>query len=119
MPSDKESIIAIHKQFGSADAVEDMVVGKTLDSAIYFSGPMMSSTESSGSRRGELIQYIDDQATHGIYVTEAKETIIKDPAGDKQTVMVTSITKDKTGLPARQQGSLLEKFKNWSTTSFY
>jgi hypothetical protein len=111
MPLDKESIIQIHKQFGSAEAVQNAAVGKTLDSAVYFSGPMMSSTESSGSRRGELVHYIDDQAEHGIYVTEAKETVIKDLSGDKQTVLITSIIKDKSGLPTREQGSLLEKFK--------
>lgn len=110
MPLDKESIIRLHKQFGSEEAVEDRAVGKTLDSAVYFSGPMMSSTESSGTRRGELINYINDQAEHGVYVTEAKEIITKDPNGDKQTIIITSIVKDKTGQPMRQQASVLDEF---------
>jgi hypothetical protein len=110
MPLDKESIIKIHKQFNNAEAVQEAAVGKTLDSAIYFAGPMMTSTESSGARRGELVQYIDDQAVHGIYSTEAKEVIVKDANGDKQTTTVTSIMKDKGGIPLRQQGSLLEQF---------
>ena len=110
MPLDKASIIKIHKQFGSEEAVEDRAVGKTLDSAVYFSGPMMSSTESSGARRGELINYINDQAIHGIYVTEAKEVISKDPNGDKQTIVVTSVMKDKSGQPMRQQSSILDEF---------
>jgi len=110
MPLDTPSILRIQKQFGSEAAVEDMAVGKTLDSSIYFSGPMMSSTESSGTRRGELIQYIDDQAEHGIYQTQANEMVVKDPTGGNQTVSVTTILRDAKGMPLRQQPSLLQDF---------
>lgn len=110
MPSDVSHIIEIHKKFGSAEAVESMAVGKMIDSAAYFSGPLMSSTESSGARRGELVQYINDQAEHGIYVTQAKQMVTKDLTGGSQTVTVTEIMRDKSGLPMRQQGSILEEF---------
>lgn len=110
MPLDEKSIIEIHKKFGSEAAIESMAVGKMLDSATYFSGPLMTSTESSGARRGELVNYINDQAENGIYVTEAKQEVVTDLTGAKQTITVTSITKDKGGMPMRQQGSILSDF---------
>lgn len=110
MPLDTPSILEIHKKFGSADAVEAMAVGRSIDSATYFSGPLMSSTESSGSRRGELVQYINDQAEHGIYVTKSASIITKDAQGVNQTVTLTEIVRDDKGLPTRQQGSILSEF---------
>lgn len=111
MPLDIQSIQEIHKKFGSAQAVESMAVGKMIDSAAYFSGPLMSSTESSGARRGELVQYINDQAEHGIYVTEAKLQVTKDTSGKEQTLTVTEIMRGSNGMPKRQQGSILSEFK--------
>lgn len=111
MPLDVDSVISIHKKFNSASAVEAMAVGKSIDSATYFSGPLMSSTESSGSRRGELVQYINDQAEHGIYVTKSTTATVKDAQGLIQTVTTTEIVRDSKGLPSRQQGSILDEFK--------
>lgn len=111
MPLDVPSIIQIHKKFGSEMAIESTAIGKMIDSAVYFSGPLMTSTESSGPRRGELVQYLSDQAENGIYVTESKQMIIKDAAGINQTVSITEIIRDKSNLPRRQQGSILSEFK--------
>lgn len=110
MPLDAKSIIEIHKKFNSEDAIEAMAIGKMIDSATYFSGPLMTSTESSGGRRGELVQYINDQAEHGIYVTQAESVVTKDLTGGNQTVTITKIMRDKAGLPLRQQGSILDEF---------
>lgn len=110
MPLDTLSVIEIHKKFGSEEAIESMAVGKMLDSATYFSGPLMSSTESSGARRGELVNYINDQAENGIYVTEAKSVVQTDLTGTAQTVSITDIIRDKSGMPKRQQGSILADF---------
>jgi hypothetical protein len=110
MPLDTVSVIEIHKKFGSEEAIESMAVGKMLDSATYFSGPLMSSTESSGARRGELVNYINDQAENGIYVTEAKSVVQTDLTGTAQTVSITDIIRDKSGMPKRQQGSILADF---------
>jgi hypothetical protein len=112
MPLDTQSVLEIHRKFGSAEALESMAIGKSLDSAAYFSGPLMTSTESSGSRRGELVQYINDQASRGIFVTRSSQETIKDITGAKETVTITEIIRDpKTGLPQRQQGSIIEDFK--------
>ena len=111
MPLKPDQIIAIHKTFGSPEAVESAAVAKMLDAAIYLAGPLMSSTESSGERRAELVQYINDQAENGVYVTQVKEREIIDPiSGQKKLALVTEIMRDDKGNPKRQQGSILGEF---------
>lgn len=110
MPLDEKSIINIHKKFGSASGVETNAIGKMLDAAIYLAGPLMSSTESSGARRSELVQYINDQAENGVYVTSVKNIVEKDAAGNDVTTSVTEIQHNTNGTPKRQQGSVLAAF---------
>lgn len=110
MPLDSDSILKIHKKFNGPDAVEAMAVAKMIDTSIYLSGTLMTSTESSGSRRSELLRYIDDQASNGAYMTKSKQEITQDATGANQTVTVTEILIGKDGQPMRQQGSLLAEF---------
>lgn len=118
MPLSKEAIIKIHKTFGSAHAIENQAVAKMIDGAVYLAGPLMSSTESSGERRAELVQYINDQAEHGVYVTRPKTVISpptkgpdgKDIPGTEKTTILTEIVLDEKGQPKRQQGSILDDF---------
>lgn len=110
MPTDAKSIIEIHKRFGSADAVQNRAVAKMIDGAVYLAGPLMSSTESSGSRRSELVQYINDQAENGVYVTHSETITAKDPiTGQEKTDSVTKIALGANGQPLRQQGSVLNE----------
>lgn len=108
MPTDSKSIIEIHKRFGSTESVQNRAVAKMIDGAVYLAGPLMSSTESSGSRRAELVQYINDQAENGVYVTSSENVTVKDPiTGQDKTDTVTKISKGSNGLPLRQAGSVL------------
>jgi hypothetical protein len=110
MPLDAPSVINIHKKFGSAEGVESRAVGKMIDAAAYLAGPLMSSTESSGARRAELVQYINDQAESGVYATVAESIVTKDAVGNDVTEKVTKILVDDKGQPKRQQGSILGQF---------
>lgn len=111
MPLSVESIIKIHRAFGSVEGVEQQAVAKMLDAAIYLAGPLMSSTESSGERRAELVQYINDQAENGVYVTKAEDVQTIDPVtGAEKNVIVTSIVRNADGTPKRQQGSILGEY---------
>lgn len=110
MPLDPVSVIKIHKAFNSAVGIEQQAVAKMLDSSIYLAGPLMSSTESSGERRAELVQYINDQAENGVYVTKAEEVKTKDESGNDKTAIITKIVTDSSGQPKRQQGSILKEF---------
>lgn len=128
MPLDPQAIIKIHKAFNSEKGVEERAVAKMLDSSIYLAGPLMSSTESSGSRRSELVQYINDQAENGVYVTRTKEIRTHDPSktikleadgktpkldndsDNDRTALITEIVISDSGVPKRQQGSVLKEF---------
>jgi regulator of protease activity HflC (stomatin/prohibitin superfamily) len=110
MPLDEKSVVQIHKNFGSVEAVQTRAIAKMIDGAVYLAGPLMSSTESSGSRRAELVQYINDQAERGVYVTTTDQVTVLDPITN--TNKTDSITKIKMGPkgPERQQGSVLQEF---------
>lgn len=111
MPLSPNEIINIHKTFGNTEGVEQQAVAKMIDAAVYLAGPLMSSTESSGERRAELVQYINDQAENGVYVTIVKEKDVIDPITNaKKTITYTEIVRDDKGMPKRQQGSILAEF---------
>lgn len=110
MPLDAKSIIEIHKRFGSPESVQTRAVAKMIDGAVYLAGPLMSSTESSGSRRAELVQVINDQAENGVYVTHSENVIVQDPVtGENKTESITKIAIGADGMPKRQQGSVLDE----------
>lgn len=111
MPADCKSIVAIQQFFGSPEGVVSKGVAQMIDNAIYMSGPLMSSTESTGERRAQLVQYISDQAQNGVYVTTTKQATVTDSlSGEKQTKTIVDIATDQTGMPKRQQGSILKEY---------
>ncbi len=111
MPLDTESVITIHKKYGSPEAVEQQAVARMIDNAVYLAGPLMSSTESSGERRAELVHYINDQAENGVYVTITEAIKSLDPITGAETVArVARIVKDDKGGSKRQQDSILNEF---------
>lgn len=73
MPTDQATMAKIHTKFRSQEAVERRLILPALMKAAYNSGPMMSSRESAGDRRAELLETLREQATEGIFKVEAKE----------------------------------------------
>lgn len=111
MPLDCPSIITIHKAFGSADGITSQGISKAIDSAIYLSGPMMTSTEASAERKAELIELINDQASKGIYQTSSHREELPDPiTGEKKMITVVEVARDTNGQVKRQQNSILAQF---------
>lgn len=111
MPLDPPNIVAIHQKFGSTEGIETQAVKKMMDAAVYMSGPLMSSTESSGGRRAELVQFINDQARNGVYVTSVTQSTTIDPLTKLEHIeSTTQILRDDKGMPKRQQGSTIGEF---------
>jgi hypothetical protein len=107
MPTKPEQMIRLQKDFGSQGAIEQQLVIRALNNAVYFTGPLMSSTESTGERRAELLNYIDDQARNGVFQTTTRAEKQKDPiTGQEKTVNVVEIVKDK-GVVQRNSGSAI------------
>lgn len=78
MPTDPEAVKKLHVMFRSEEGIESRLIKPALDKAIYNSGPLMSSRESAGDRRSELIAAIRDQTTLGVYRVEAEEVEVED-----------------------------------------
>lgn len=106
LPTDPEQMKQIHIKFSSQEGVERDLVRKVLDKSVYFTGTLMSSKESSNSRRNDLITYIADQAEYGVYRTRQKDVKSTEEGMDSNKVMtIVEILKDTSGHFLRQEVS--------------
>lgn len=78
LPTDHKQMLVLHEKFRSMEGIKDRLVKTALTKGIYNSGPLMSSKESAGGRRNELISFIQDQAVLGVYKTVAVEKKVDD-----------------------------------------
>lgn len=102
LPLDEKTMLELHNKFRSMDGIRGRLVKPAVIKAVYNSGPLMSSRESAGKRRSDLIQYIQDQATRGVYKTTSREEEVEDllapPIETVETIEVPVMDKE-TGEP--------------------
>lgn len=111
MPLDAKSVLQIHKEFRSPAGVESQAIRRSMESAVYFSGPTMSSLESAAGRRTELLSIINDQMLNGVYKTVSKTVEHVDPVtNQKKTVTAMEIVMGADGQPTRSQESYIKAF---------
>jgi hypothetical protein len=113
LPLDKDSLTGLHVRYGSQDAIEHELVRTTFERSIYMAGPLMSSAESYSDKRNQLINFIEDQATYGVYKTTTKLTRTKDLiSGVEKTVSVVDLIPESKapGGYARSEPSPLTTF---------
>lgn len=111
MPLDAKSIIRLHKDFGSAEAIEHQLMRTAVQKVIYNVGPTMSSTESSAEKRPDIPKFIDDQLQNGNYLTKTIQKTDKDPlTGQDKIVNVVTIALDDKGQPMRESKSQLTEY---------
>ena len=104
LPTDDKQLIALHTRFGSQEAIEASLIKTNIEKAIYMTGPLMSSKQSSAERRNDLIFYIEDQASKGVYKTLQKDVKEPDPlTGEEKLVTKVEIQTDAGGVPSRQE----------------
>lgn len=112
LPLDKESVINFHTKYGSQEAIEHDLVATVIQKAVYMTGPLMSSKESYAEKRTDLINYIEDQATNGVYKTNQKDVKQFDTFTNAEKVVTTvEIQKDAKGLILRQDKSPIQSYK--------
>jgi len=101
LPTDADSMRKLHIKFRSFEAIVQRVVLPALMKAAYNSGPMMSSRESAGDRRAELLEILREQATIGIYQVEVTEATTEDLMAEPVEAVETLETPvlDKDGNP--------------------
>lgn len=78
LPLDSVQMIAIHEKYRSMSGIRERLIRPAVVKSIYNSGPLMSSRESAGQRRGDLIEFIRDQATRGVYQTSSRIDLVDD-----------------------------------------
>jgi len=101
LPTDPENMNKLHTKFRSQEAIIQRVILPALMKAAYNSGPMMSSRESAGDRRAELLETLREQATEGIYKVEVTEVAQEDLMAEPVDVveMIDAPILDKDGVP--------------------
>ena len=112
IPMADADILNMHTFFGSREALETQLVKQAVTKAVYMTGPLMSSKESSAEKRTDLLSFIEDQAMNGIYKTKQEVTVTKDDlTGVEKTITLVKIVNGKDGLPERREISLAKKYK--------
>lgn len=111
MPTDEKLLTDLHTKYGSQDALEQQLIRTMTEKAVYMTGPLMSSAESYATRRNDLLSFIEDQMSGGVYRTESSDEKTKDPmTGQEKTVKVVKLVKGSNGEYAREDASPFKAF---------
>jgi regulator of protease activity HflC (stomatin/prohibitin superfamily) len=110
MPLDDEHLTQLHTKYNSQQAIEQQLVRTVVERSVYMTGPLMSSQESAAERRNELLQFVEDQVSNGIYKTQTIQEKQPDPlTGVLKTVSVVKLVMDGANI-ARSDESPLKTF---------
>lgn len=111
LPTDEATRLKLHTTYGSEKAIEDQLVHNTIYKAVAMTAPLLSSKESAAEKRNDLINWISDQAEHGVYKTTQEEVKQRDQlTNEEKVVTVVKYQKDSTGNFARQEASPLQTY---------
>jgi hypothetical protein len=111
LPMTDEQIIKLHSIFGSQEALETQLIKTNIEKAIYMTGPLMTSKESYAEKRNDLIYYIEDQASKGVYKTKQVEVKETDPlTGEEKMVTKVEVVEKVPGQPIRQEESPINAY---------
>ncbi len=110
MPIDEKAIMKLHTDFGSEKAIEQQLIRQVVTKAVYMTGPLMSSKESSAEKRNDLLSYIEDQSINGVYRTKQEDIKVHDDLmNTDKTVTVVKIV-EKNNQPLRQEMSAIKSY---------
>ncbi len=111
MPTNEKQLTDLHSKYGTQRAVEQQLIRTVTEKAVYMTGPLMSSAESYASRRNDLLSFVEDQMSRGVYKTEASDEKTKDAmTGQEKTVKVVKLIKGPDGNYLREEESALGDF---------
>lgn len=110
MPTDEKGILKLHTDFGSQTAIEQQLIRQAVTKAVYMTGSLMSSKESSAEKRNDLLSYIEDQSINGVYRTRQEEVKVHDDLmNTDKTITVVRIV-ENNGRPVRQEVSSIKTY---------
>ncbi|MCI4667608.1 MAG: SPFH domain-containing protein [Bacteroidia bacterium] len=111
LPEDEVMMKKIHASYPTEEVLKRSLIGNVVDKAVYTTGPLMSSKESSSEKRNDLLVYIEDQAENGTFLTYTQPEKKIDPLSGKEvTIQVTRIRQDSSGVFSRAGDSPVEEF---------
>lgn len=96
LPTDVEHLERIQTDYAGMERLMNDLVKQTVVKVIYASGPLMSAFESYAEKKNNLIEYITDQLTHGVYKTAVRQVETTDPiTGEVKLVKVATLIEDE------------------------
>lgn len=96
LPTDEQHLSRIQTDYHGMDRLMNDLVKQTVVKVIYASGPLMSAFESYAEKKNNLIEYITDQLTYGVYKTAVKQVETTDPiTGEIKKVKVATLIEDE------------------------
>lgn len=99
LPTEAQYLEKIHFKFGSMDNLMNELIRPTVRKAVLASGPMMTAYESYAEKKNDLMRYIEDQISNGVYQTIIKEVKVKDEiSGDEKVIRVAYPLTDSTAI---------------------
>jgi regulator of protease activity HflC (stomatin/prohibitin superfamily) len=113
LPTDPAKMIALHQSYHSMEAIDHELVRQVVNKGVFMSGPLMSSRESYAEKRADLINYITDQLTYGVYRTEHDQTKTLDPLTGQEKVVDFVRPKQNGSAPngiEREEESPIQRF---------
>lgn len=115
LPLATEYLDQLNAKYGSDDAIQEQIIRTATEKSVTMTGPLVSSTESYSAKRNDLLFFILDQVSHGVYRTNVREEKVKDEmTGQDKTIKVVnrvaSTDPNDRGW-ARQEPSPLDEFK--------
>ena len=110
MPTNNAAILKLHTDFGNQLAIEQQLIRQVVTKAVYMTGPLMSSKESSAEKRNDLLSYIEDQCINGVYRTKQEDIKVHDDLmnTDKSVTVVKIVEVNK--VPSRQEVSAVKTY---------
>ena len=97
LPTDREHMLRIQTDYNGMDRLMNDLIRPTVVKVVYASGPLMSAYESVSEKKNNLIEYVTDQLTNGVYTTSISIEEIVDPiTGEKKQQKFAVLIPDQT-----------------------
>ena len=92
LPTDIEHLSRIQTAYNGMDRLMNDLVAQNVVKVIYSSGPLMSAFESYAEKKNDMVFYITDQLTYGVYKTTIKEeTSVDSFTGEAKKIKIASL----------------------------
>lgn len=96
LPTDVEHLKLIQTAYNGMDRLMNDLVAQNVVKVIYSSGPLMSAFESYAEKKNDMVAYITDQLTNGVYKTTVREVESVDSfTGETKMVKIASLVFDE------------------------